>query len=63
MWLAWTERELGVRDYLIKGQAAGVGYVSVADRREVVEYLNGEVDGAGRVVGKGEDAGEFSLEG
>lgn len=51
------ERESGVREYLIKGQAAGVGYVSVADRRGVVEYLSGEGEGAGRVMRRGEDAG------
>lgn len=60
LWLAWTERESGVREYLIKGQATGVGYVSVADRRGVVEYLTGEGDSGGRVLGKGEDAGESS---
>ncbi|WWD20179.1 hypothetical protein CI109_104655 [Kwoniella shandongensis] len=53
LWLAWKERETGVRDYLIKGQATGVGYVTITDRRGVVEYLTGESDGAGRVVGKG----------
>ena len=57
LWLAWTERESGVREYLIKGQAAGIGYVSVADRRAVVEYLTAEGDGAGRVVEKGQDTG------
>ncbi|CAD6568176.1 MAG: accessory factor associated with RNA polymerase II [Tremellales sp. Tagirdzhanova-0007] len=56
LWLAWMERESGVREYLIKGQAAGVGYVSVADRRGVVEYLSGEGEGAGRVMRRGEDA-------
>jgi len=60
LWLAWTERESGVREYLIKGQAAGVGYVSVADRRGAVESLTGEGDGGGRVVGKDEDAGQSS---
>lgn len=50
LWLAWTERDSGVREYLVKGQAGGVGYVSVADRRGVVEYLQGG-DGGGRVVG------------
>lgn len=55
LWLAWTERESGVRDYLVKGQAGGVGYVSVADRRGVVDYLQGEGDGAGRVLTKGQD--------
>jgi len=57
LWLAWTERESGVREYLIKGQAGGLGYVSVADRRGVVEFLTGEGDGGGRVVSKGEDDG------
>ena len=58
VWLAYTERESGVREYLIKGQAGGVGYVSVADRRGVVEFLVGENDGAGRVLAKGADEGE-----
>lgn len=52
IWLAWTERESGVRDYLVNGQAGGSGYVSVADRRGVVEFLQGG-DGAGRVQAKG----------
>ncbi|KAL7424950.1 accessory factor associated with RNA polymerase II [Cryptotrichosporon argae] len=55
LWLAWTEKDTGVRDYLVKGQAAGTGYVGITDRRGVVEYLQGEGDGAGRVLGKGED--------
>lgn len=53
IWLAWTERESGVRDYLVKGQAGGSGYVSVADRRGVVEFLQGG-DGSGRVRSKGD---------
>ncbi|ORY34845.1 RNA pol II accessory factor, Cdc73 family-domain-containing protein [Naematelia encephala] len=57
IWLAWSERESGVRDYLVKGQQAGVGYVSVADRRGVVEYLLGEGDGGGRVRSIGEETG------
>ncbi|WVW86789.1 hypothetical protein I302_108843 [Kwoniella bestiolae CBS 10118] len=54
LWLAWNERESGVRDYLIKGQAGGVGYVAITDRRGVVEYLTGESQGTGRVLGKDE---------
>jgi parafibromin len=55
LWLAWTEKDSGVREYLVKGQAGGLGYVSVADRRGVVEYLQGG-DGSGRVIKAG-DAG------
>ena len=58
IWVAWVERNSGVREYLMKGQAEGVGYVSVPDRRLVVEYLSGESDGVGRVVPKGQDQGE-----
>ncbi|WRT69552.1 uncharacterized protein IL334_006539 [Kwoniella shivajii] len=54
LWLAWNERESGVRDYLVKAQAGGVGLVAITDRRGVVEYLTGEHDGSGRIVGKGE---------
>ncbi|WWC95492.1 hypothetical protein V866_002356 [Kwoniella sp. B9012] len=54
LWLAWNERESGVRDYLMKGQAGGVGYVTITDRRGVVEYLTGESEGVGRVLGKEE---------
>lgn len=50
LWLAWTERDAGVRDYLMKGQQGEIGYVGIADRRGVVEYLKGESDGAGRVM-------------
>ena len=50
LWLAWTEKDAGVRDYLMKGQAGGVGYVGIADRRGVVEYLQGESDGGARIV-------------
>lgn len=49
LWLAWTERDAGVRDYLVKGQQGEIGYVNIADRRGVVEYLKGDSDGAGRV--------------
>lgn len=55
LWLAWTEREAGVRDYLQKGQAAGVGYVAITDRRGVVDFLQGVTDGGVRVLGAGED--------
>lgn len=55
LWLAWTEKSSSVRDYLVKGQQGGVGYVSVADRRGVVEFLQGENDGSGRVIRKGQD--------
>nr|ODN91090.1 parafibromin [Cryptococcus depauperatus CBS 7841] len=51
LYLAWVERESGVRDYLMKGQAGGVGYVAITDRRVVVDYLTGAGDGAGRIVG------------
>ena len=53
LWLAWTEKDSGVREYLVKGQAGGVGSVSVADRRGVVEFLQGG-DGGGRVVKAGQ---------
>lgn len=55
LWLAWAERESNVRDYLVKGQAGGVGLVSITDRKGVVEYLSGDGDGGGRVVAKGYD--------
>lgn len=55
LWLAWTEREAGVRDYLQKGQAAGVGYVAITDRRGVIDFLQGVTDGGVRVLGAGED--------
>jgi parafibromin len=58
IWLAYTERDTAIREYLIKGQAGGGGYVSVADRTRVVEYLSGEGDGGGRVTRKGETTGE-----
>jgi parafibromin len=50
IWLAWTEKDAGVRDYLMKGQAGGIGYVGIADRRGVVEYLQGESDGGSRIA-------------
>jgi parafibromin len=56
LWLAWTERDTGVRDYLVKGQAAGVGYVSITDRRGVVDFLQGASDSGPRVLGQGEEA-------
>lgn len=59
LWLAWSERDSGVREYFSKVQQEGVGYVGVADRRGVVEYLMGEGDGGGRVVPKGDQAGEY----
>ncbi|WVQ75003.1 hypothetical protein IAR50_004611 [Cryptococcus sp. DSM 104548] len=55
LYLAWLERESGVRDYLMKGQAGGVGYVAITDRRVVVDYLLGSGDGEGRVVARGEE--------
>jgi parafibromin len=55
LWLAWTERETGVRDYLVKGQAAG-GFVAITDRRDVVLFLQGGE--SARVVKVGEE-GEF----
>ncbi|WVF68538.1 hypothetical protein IAT40_003306 [Kwoniella sp. CBS 6097] len=54
LWLAWSERESGVRDYLMKGQAGSIGYVAITDRRGVVEFLTGENKGAGRVLAKGD---------
>ncbi|GFZ50052.1 hypothetical protein JCM24511_07805 [Saitozyma sp. JCM 24511] len=45
VWLAWTERDTGVREYLMRGQAGGVGYVGIADRKGVVDYLKGESEG------------------
>ncbi|WWC92935.1 uncharacterized protein L201_007898 [Kwoniella dendrophila CBS 6074] len=54
LWLAWSERESGVRDYLMKGQAGGIGYVTITDRRGVIDYLTGENDGSGRILAKGE---------
>ncbi|WWC73546.1 uncharacterized protein I206_107518 [Kwoniella pini CBS 10737] len=54
LWLAWNERESGVRDYLMNGQAGGVGYVAITDRRGVVEFLTGESEATGRVLKKGE---------
>lgn len=55
LWIAWTERETGVRDYLQKSQAAGVGNVAITDRRGVVDFLQGVTDGGVRVLGAGED--------
>lgn len=55
LWLAWTERNSSVRDYLVKGQQGGVGYVSVADRKGVLEFLRGENDGSERVIRKGQE--------
>ena len=55
LWLAYAERESGVREYLIKVQAAAVGNVAITDRRGVVEFLLGESEGTGRVLPKGED--------
>ncbi|ORX33232.1 RNA pol II accessory factor, Cdc73 family-domain-containing protein [Kockovaella imperatae] len=60
IYLAWSERASAVRDYLIKGQAEGVGYVSVTDRRFVLDYLNGGNDEQGRVVPLSNDAGPGS---
>lgn len=58
LWLAWTERETGVREYLMKGQeAGGGGYVGIADRRAVIDYLEGKSEGGGRVVSKREANG------
>ncbi|KAK4684011.1 parafibromin, partial [Tremellales sp. Uapishka_1] len=50
LWLAWTERATAVREYLIKGTSEGVGYVTITDRRGVVDYLEGGRDASGRVV-------------
>ncbi|OWT39442.1 parafibromin [Cryptococcus neoformans Bt1] len=55
LYLAWIEKDSGVRDYLIKGQAGGVGYVAITDRRPAVDYLLGKGDGEGRIVAKGEE--------
>lgn len=55
LYLAWVEKDSGVRDYLIKGQAGGVGYVAITDRRPAVDYLLGKGDGEGRIVAKGEE--------
>ena len=54
IWLAWAERDSGVREYLAKGQASGVGYVAIADRRAVIEYLQGGDPGA-RLLRQGEE--------
>lgn len=59
IWLCWSERETGVREYLMKGQQEGMGYVGIADRRGVVEYLQGESEGQGRVVPLGYQPGEL----
>ena len=58
LWLAWTEKDSNVREYLAKGQAGGVGYVSVADRRGVVEFLQTQDGYSDRVVPKGQAAGQ-----
>lgn len=60
LWLAWTERDTGIRDYLVKGQAAG-GFVAITDRRDVVLYLQGASDGGARVLGAGEE-GRFIIQ-
>lgn len=59
LWLAWTERDAGVRDYLVKGQQGEIGYVGIADRRGVVEYLKGESDASGRIASTTQPAGEL----
>jgi parafibromin len=59
IWLAWTERDAGVRDYLMKGQQGEIGYVGIADRRGVVEYLRGESDGGGRIASSTKAQGEL----
>ena len=59
LWLAWTERDAGVRDYLMKGQQGEIGYVGIADRRGVVEYLRGESDGSGRIASSTKPQGEL----
>ena len=61
LWLAWTEKDAGVRDYLMKGQAGGVGYVGIADRRGVVEYLQGESDGGARIVSATAAEGQYGF--
>lgn len=60
LYLAWIERDSGVRDYLIKGQAGGVGYVAITDRRPAVDYLLGKGDGEGRIAAKGEEGASKS---
>lgn len=42
----------------MKGQEAG-GYVSIADRRGVQEFLQGIGDGGGRVISKSEAQGKL----
>lgn len=66
LWLAWSERDSGVREYLVKGQQGGLGYVGIADRRGVVEYLTGssgaggdDDSAGGRVVPKGDQQGKM----
>jgi parafibromin len=56
LWQAWTERDTAIREYLVKGQAAG-GFVAITDRRDVVLFLQGGE--SARVLGKGE-AGEWN---
>jgi parafibromin len=60
IWLAWTEKDAGVRDYLMKGQAGGIGYVGIADRRGVVEYLQGESDGGSRIASSTNAEGQLT---
>ena len=57
--LAWLERQAALREYMMKAQGSGVGYVTTLDRRGVVEYLTGQSDGAGRVLQLG--AGKLGL--
>jgi parafibromin len=59
LWLAWTEKDAGVRDYLMKGQAGGVGYVGIADRRGVIEYLQGDSDGGSRIASSTKPEGKL----
>jgi parafibromin len=53
LYLAWLERQAPLREYMMKAQGSGVGYVTTLDRRGVVEYLTGVSDGAGRVIDVG----------
>lgn len=62
VWLAWTEKDAGVRDYLMKGQAGGIGYVGIADRRGLVEYLQDDSDGGTRIASSTKAEGRLCVE-